>query len=151
MRRKITIALIMLALVVAAMPLAATSALAANSPRQTSHASDCLTLPFAGTFSGKYNSHIGATTYTGHGFFLYCGLSKVDGARYVIYQPPFIMTIKTLTGSITLHVPYGSTTYQIDSGTGCFARVVGGTGHFSLHQSSRGTFSGSLQGTIVFA
>jgi hypothetical protein len=62
------------------------------------------------------------------------------------------MTITTAKGdTISLQVPFGSTMYQIYSGTGCFAHVVGGTGHFSLHRSSYGTFTGYLDGTIVFA
>jgi len=152
MRRPITIALLVLIILVAAMPLSATSALAANEARPTSHVSGQLTLPFTGIFSGTYVTQFGGTTYNGCGLLLYCGLSRVNGVQMVTFPPaPFQMTITTPTGSINLHVPFGTSVYQIDGGTGCFARVLGGTGHFSLHQNSRGTFSGCLSGTIVFA
>ncbi|HYA33206.1 MAG TPA: hypothetical protein VEG65_04340 [Candidatus Bathyarchaeia archaeon] len=153
MLRKITIVLIMFAVLVVAMPLAATSALAANSPRQTSDGAHLLTVPFAGTFAGKTVSRTGGRTDTGTGVFLWCGWSKVTGSQALgtQYPQPYFMGITTLAGTIRLEVAPGSNVYQIDGGTGCFAHVVGGTGHFSICRSSHGTFSGSLDGTIVFA
>jgi len=138
---------------VAVLPLMATCPLPANAAQQATY-NTCghLTVPFAGVFSGKYGSPgLGTTLYNGTGFFTYCGWSKVDGRQVVYYLAPFTMTIKTARGNINLHVPPGSSTYQIDNGTGQFARVIAGSGHFSLHQSAHGTFTGYLNGSIVLA
>jgi len=152
MLRKLTIALMVIS--VAVLPLMATCVLPADAAQQTAYKT-CghLIVPFAGVFSGKYGSPgVGTTLYSGTGFFTYCGWSKVDGRQVVYYLAPFTMTIKTANGdTISLHVPHGSSTYQIDNGTGRFARVIGGSGHFSLHQSAHGTFTGYLDGTIVLA
>jgi hypothetical protein len=151
MLRKLTIALVVLTVTV--LPLMATCVFPADAAQQTA-CNTCghLTVPFAGVFSGKYGSFlgVGSTIYNGTGFFTYCGWSKVDGRQVVYPSAPFNMTITTAKGDISLGVPYGSNTYYINSGTGRFAGASG-SGHFSLHQSAHGTFTGYLDGTIVLA
>lgn len=155
MLRKITIALIVLA--VAVLPLTATCVLAADGAQQTAPAAGHLVLPFVGCFSGKSTIRSGGTSDVGTGLFLFYGCSRVDGSQTTgtRYPQPYIMTITFAKGdTISVHVPPGSSTYQVDGGTGRFARVIGGSGHFSLHRSvhgTQGTFTGCLDGTIVLA
>jgi len=174
MLRKLIIALMVLS--VAVLPLTATSVLPAAAAQQpASNTCGHLTLPFAGAFSGKYGSFVpgektslvGTVIFNGTGFFTYCGWSKVEGGllvsssgrQVVSSSSSFTMTIKSATGDISFSVPVsttfpGSNTYHIIGGTGLFARVVGGSGHFSLQRSVNGfngTFTGHLDGTIVFA
>jgi hypothetical protein len=149
MLRKLTIAL--LVLTVAALPLTATCVLAADGAQQTTHTGGRLALPFAGCFSAKYvPSGLGVTTYSGNGLFTSCGWSKVDVRQVVIPKPPYQMTIKTVKGDINLLVAFGSNTYHVTGGTGCFAGASG-MGYFSLHKSTHGSVTGCLDGTIVLA
>jgi len=115
--------------------------------------------PIVGSFSGTSVSLPGANTDTGTGLFTYVGWSNVKGSQIIVPSAPYKMTITTAKGSINLHVPsvglaIGST-YYIDGGTGEFARVSGGSGHFSLDRVWQGigggTFTGNLDGTIVLA
>jgi hypothetical protein len=155
MRRKFIIAFVILAVTV--LPLTATCTLAADGTQQPTHTYGRFALPFAGSFSGKSLSPPGGISDTGTGVFMWCGWSKVTGHQTTGTQSnqPYYMTITTLKGTISLQVQPGGTTYQIDKGTGCFAHVVGGSGHFSLHRSSTGTFTGTFtgyfDGTIIFA
>jgi hypothetical protein len=150
MLRKLTIALMVLTVTV--LPLMATCVLTADAAQPAAY-NTCghLTVPFAGVFSGKYVAQPGGTSYDGTGFFTYCGWSKVEGSQIVTYPPaPYQMTIKTVKGDISLSVPFGSSIYHINGGTGRFVGASG-SGHLSLHQSAHGTFTGYLDGTIVLA
>jgi len=149
MLRKIIIALMVLA--VAVLPLTATCVLTADASQQTtSNTPAHLTVPLAGGFSGSYSSIPGQTTYVGTGFFTYCGWSRIKVTQSSAYLPPYYMTITTTKGTISLQVPYGSSTYQIEGGTGRFTGASG-SGYFSLHQDAHGRFTGSLAGTVVLA
>jgi len=114
-------------------------------------------VPFVGCFSGHSQVIAGGTSDTGTGIFTLCGRSRVEGSQITgtQYPQPYQMTITAANGdTIRLHVPPGSSTYQIDGGTGRFAPVVGGTGRFALQRSTSGSeviFSGHLDGTIIFA
>ncbi len=156
MLRKLTIALVVLA--VSVLPLTATCVLTADATQQTaSNTCGHLTVPFAGIFSGTSAALAGGTSDVGTGLFTICGWSQVHGSQVTgTYPPqPYKMTIITAAGdTISLQVSPGSSTYQIYSGTGRLAHVVGGSGHFSLQRSLNGlsgTFKGHLDGTIVFA
>jgi len=154
MLRKLTIALIVLT--VAVLSLTATSALIAAAAQPAAH-NTCglVAMPFIGSFSGQSTIRAGGTSDVGTGRFLFYGYSRVDGSQTTgtLYPQPYEMTITFAKGdTISLHVPPGSNIYQIDGGTGRFARVIGGIGHFSLHRSVRGTqetFTAHLDGTIV--
>jgi hypothetical protein len=154
MLRRITIAFVVLT--VAVLPLTMTEVLAAGGAQQTAHAGGHLTMPLAGSFSGKSTTVPGATRDVGTGFFTCCGGSRIEGVQMVTFPvAAYKMTITTARGdTISLRVPPGSSTYLIDGGTGLFARVVGGSGHFSMQRSTsgqQGTFSGYLYGTVVLA
>ncbi len=155
MQRKLIIAFVVLA--VAVLPLTATCVVAADGAQQTAHTCGHRTLPFAGIFSGTYVAVAGGTTYTGTGVFTHYGWSRVEAHQTTgtLNPQPFYMTITFAKGdTISLHVPPGSRTYQIDGGTGRFASVIGGSGYFSLSRSVHGThetFIGHLSGTIILA
>jgi len=122
---------------------------------QPTHAGEYHVVPFVGVFSGKTTVNVGAYVGNGPGVFTVCGRSQVQVSQPVVPNPPYFVTISAANGdTISLLVAYGSNTYQIEGGTGSFANVVGGTGHFSLKPGLSGqqqTYTGYLYGTIVTA
>jgi len=112
-------------------------------------------VPLIGVFSGKSEVRIGAYVGNGPGLFAVYGRSHVEVSKPVVPNPPYIITITTANGdTLSLSVPNGSDTFQVQRGTGQFANVVGGTGHFSLEPGLTGQqepYRGYLYGTVVFA
>ncbi len=142
-------------LVIAVAPLTASGVLAADGTQHYATSTRYFAVPFAGFFKGTYEVHIGGSSYSGSGFFTPTGWAKVQATQTLGTFPsqPLLMTIITTRGDrIDFKVEPGSDTYQITGGTGLFAHVVGGTGHFYLQTSGgqQGAFSGHLYGSMVF-
>lgn len=127
----------------------------AQQTTQSAHAHGYHTVPLVGVFSGKSEVRIGAYVGNGPGLFALYGRLNVQVSKPVVPNPPYIITITTTNGdTLSLSVPNGSDTFQVQRGTGRFANVVGGTGHFSLEPGLTGQqepYRGYLYGTVVFA
>ncbi len=124
---------------------------------QSAHTPKYHTVALIGIFSGTSEARIGAYVGNGPGLFALYGRTHVEVSKPVVPEPSYVITITTTKGdTLTLRVPYGSDAYTVERGTGTgrFANVVGGTGHFSLEPGLLGQqepYHGYLYGIVVFA